>query len=303
MAVRTIYGRKFERRILSRLYRDTWGRKRADDVNEDLLDWLDEQQRRPFFAFLNYMDAHSPYVSPPPHHTMFMNSDQRVSEDDASFIPSQGNPGSADLRELWVAGYDGGLNYLDTELGKLFNELQRRGLLDNTLIVLTSDHGEAFGEHGFYEHGHSLYREILHVPLIIRFPAKIPKGLRVSSTVSIRDIPATITSLVSHGEPQRFPGKSMAAFWSAQSSLANSEPDPALAEIYGDMNVSDVSSKKEWAKSFVSRRWHCIIYESGQAELYDLQKDPKETRNLADTPAGASVVEGFKARLRKGLSG
>jgi arylsulfatase A-like enzyme len=168
---------------------------------------------------------------------------------------------------------------------------------------LTSDHGEAFGEHEFYEHGHSLYREILHVPLIIRFPAKIPKGLRVPSTVSIRDIPATITSLVSPDRPQRFPGKSMAPFWAAQSSPADTEPEPALAEIYGNVNVSDVSSKSKWAKSFVTRRWHCIIYESGQAELYDLQKDPKETRNLADTPAGAGVVEEFKSRLRKGLFG
>src|SRR5690606_1317626 len=98
--------------------------------------------------------------------------------------------------------YDGSIAYLDDAIGRLREALEARGLLDNTVIVAVSDHGESFGEHGWYLHGHSLYREQLHVPLIIRWPERVPAGVRVARPVSIDDLPAVIQDLVD--APEQF---------------------------------------------------------------------------------------------------
>lgn len=305
MSARTIYGKEFQRRVLSRLkYRDTLGRKRASDINSAFLSWLDDRRGRPFFVFLNYLDAHSPYLSPEHYHTLFMDRQQRVREKQDSFNPPATYDGSGETIELWIAGYDGALNYLDAELGKLFDELRSRNLLDNTLVVITSDHGEAFGEHdNLFQHGHSLYRELIHVPLIIRFPRKVPAGLTISPPVSLRDVPRTITSLAVPGASSVFPGESLAAFWSAEGSKMYSERKPLLAEVSGREGVHEAMPiSKGWVKSLITPQWHFIIYESGRVELYDIKQDPKEIRNLAYTPTGRGIVDDFKTQLQKRLS-
>lgn len=305
MVARTIYGMEFRRRVLSRLkYRDKLGRKRASDVNSQFLSWIDDREGRPFFVFLNYVDAHSPYLSPAPYHTLFMDQQQQVREKQISFEPPPSFNGSKDTADLWIAGYDGALNYLDAELGNLFNELRSRNLLDNTLVIITSDHGEAFGEHDkLFQHGHSLHRELIDVPLIVRFPQEVPSGLTISTPVSLRDVPATITSIVAPGSPSVFPGEPLTAFWSAGGSKTDLEKEPILAEVSGREEVPDeLPISDGWLKSLTTKQWHFIIYESGQVELYDMKQDPKETRNLADTPAGRGLVEKFKAQLQERLS-
>ena len=116
-------------------------------------------------------------------------------------------------RELVRDSYDNCLSYLDSQLGELFDTLERRGVLENTLVVVTSDHGEELGEHGLSEHGESLYRPEIHVPLLIILPGRGNSREVVRETVSLRDLPATITDLVGMKNDAPFPGSSLARLW------------------------------------------------------------------------------------------
>ena len=101
------------------------------------------------------------------------------------------------------------IGYVDSEVDRVITELQSRQLLDNTIIVITSDHGEQFKDHGLEEHANSLYTQVLHVPLLLRYPALVPKGVRVTDVVSLRDLPATLAQLADLSGTE-FPGRSLA---------------------------------------------------------------------------------------------
>lgn len=141
----------------------------AGEVVTRFLRWQDGVQGRPYFAMLNLFDAHAPYESP---------------------LARRFGQGRRP-----VDRYDGAIAYMDSTLGVLVEGLRARGTLDNTVLVVAADHGEHFGEHGIRGHGNSLYLELLHVPLLIRAPGRIPSGARVSHVVSLRDIPATLLDL------------------------------------------------------------------------------------------------------------
>ena len=106
--------------------------------------------------------------------------------------------------------YDNCIASLDRELGKLFDELKRRAVLDQTMVILTADHGEQFGEHGQFGHGQSLHAPEVHVPLVIVSPAGVPRGRTVREGVSLRDIPATIVDLLGSDNESPFPGTTLA---------------------------------------------------------------------------------------------
>src|SRR5262245_40722944 len=128
-------------------YHDLLGRKTAPELYHDLLSWLSANNGRPFFVFLNYYDAHEPFMPPPPYDTMFGNTDARTNPD---FSPRE-DWSESEIRQERDA-YDGSIAYLDQHLGSLFEQLQARGLLENTLVVITSDHGEEFAEHRIMGH-------------------------------------------------------------------------------------------------------------------------------------------------------
>ncbi len=192
--------------------------------------------------------------------------------------------------------YDGCLAYLDAKLGELFQELGRREIDKNTLVIVTSDHGEAFGNHDLFGHGNSLYIESLHVPLIFIWPGKIPGGTRLSQVVSLHNIPATVIDLL--GEKTSFPGNSLAAFWSADH---KSEPTELVLSDLSPGRFKDgppiYPSTRGGQRSLITPQWHFILSESGQAELYAWRDDPNETRNLAGSPSGRIVVEEFRQKL------
>src|SRR5262249_3096125 len=146
-------------------------RKSAAEINRAFLNWVSRQEQRPFFAFLNYFDAHAPYRPPPPFDLRFgrkrASAWNRLAR--TELIPQW------ELKAMYDA-YDGALAYIDTQLGSLFEELGHRGVLENTLVIITSDHGEEFGEHGLLDHGNSLYFPSIHVPLVVYFPGRVPQG-------------------------------------------------------------------------------------------------------------------------------
>jgi arylsulfatase A-like enzyme len=214
--------------------------KDADRVNRDFLRWLSGRRAdRPFFAFLNYVDAHDPYV-PPPGFDRHFGLRPESAEDLETIRNWHTGHACASGRDkaLAVDSYDDCLAYLDDRLGHLFDALQVRGLLDETLVVLTADHGEQFGEHGQFGHGRSLYGEETHVPLIVFGPAGVPEGREVADPVSLRDVAATIADLAGLAADSPFPGRSLARFWGPGTPTETDEP--VLSEVNSQANPSRV---------------------------------------------------------------
>ena len=229
--VRSVVNNGAVRRVSG--YYDYIPRKSAETITNDFLDWLPEASGRPFFAFLNYFDAHEAYLPPstfahafgpeaPRRNHMLKQETRRNLRFDWPERPASEIKAELDM-------YDASIAYLDSELSRLFGELRSRGLLESTLIIVTSDHGEQFGEHGLFLHGNSLYEPLLRVPLIVRYPPGIPGGRRVATRTSLRDIPATILDVTGIEVAPQFPGSSLARYWAATPPSGGS--DAVLAEV------------------------------------------------------------------------
>lgn len=299
--VRTAYGRKLAVNLLPRLrYFDIPGRKRASRVNDEFFRWLDRRDGPPFFALLNYLDAHDPYLTVDPYQTRFSDLVTRGDIVNFQFQPHSHRRKpvlSAHEMEAEINGYDGCLAYLDAQIGLLLAGLAERGLQQNTIVIVTSDHGESFGNHNLFGHGNSLYLETLHVPLVFSWPGEIPAGLRVPNVVSLHRIPSTIMQLLNR-ENALFPGEPLVKLWSGAGDDAT--PEPVLAEVSpgrfkaGPLNYPTNSGG---LKSLITDRWHFILSESGGAELYQWRADRRERHNLAHTAEGRALVDDFKRRL------
>jgi len=264
-------------------------RKTAEEVNEEFLDWLSRKGQRPFFVFLNYMDAHAPYSAPPPF--------------DTHFGPKK--PWPAKSRRSWsrqeyqvaIDAYDGTIAYVDYHLGRLLDELSKRNLLQNTVVVVTSDHGELFGEHRLFGHGNSLYRPLLHVPMVISFPSLVPAGKRIDAPITLRDLTATMVELAGLAERASFPGQSLTKYWSDKRYSDGAE-SLILAEVSKSIGV------QEWKpiaqgdiKSLVSGGMQYMRYGDGSEELYDFDHDPAEEHNLAGDEKSRPILLGFRQSL------
>jgi arylsulfatase A-like enzyme len=278
-------------------------RKSAARINADFLRWLSRRGDRPFFAFLNYFDAHHPYFSPE------SDADDeparfRGSHEEYRLISNWWEMDKRSLgeREIGLArdSYDRCITYLDRQIGRLFDDLERRGVLDQTLVVITADHGEHLGEQRLFGHGCSLYRPELHVPLLVVGPGLVPEGRVVRDPVSLRDLAATITDQLGLRDEAPFPGTSLAQNWgSDRGSLLAQEPRPVLSEVESppddDPNFGLSPASRGPMRSLVGWGYHYIRGSDGREELYNLEADPQEGRNLARSPLVTAMLQRFRA--------
>jgi arylsulfatase A-like enzyme len=303
-AMRTAYGKKLAQTVLPRFgYFDVPGRKRASRVNQEFFRWLDGVDGRPFFAFLNYFDVHDPYVTVVPYQKMFSHDVGHGSLVNSRFQSLFRRKPTLTAEEIRreINSYDGALAYLDSQLGALFAELARRGVDKDTLILVTSDHGESFGNHDLFGHGNSLYLETLRVPLIFFWPDKIPAGVRVSEVVSLHRIPSTVMQLLGEASSSSsFPGRSLARLWGPS---GDDEPaHPILSELSSGRfkgKAPNYPTADGGLKSLITDRWHFVRSETGHVELYAWHEDRQESRNLAESPATQAVVEEFNRQLQE----
>ena len=260
-------------------FHDLYGRTRAASIIDAFLHWeTGRNGLRPFFAFLNLYDAHDPVLVPPPWDRMFMADDGPVPT-----FPAWPDV-TPDKMRIAHDAQDGAIRYLDYEIGRLVAGLRERDLLDHTLLIITSDHGEQFGEHDIGGHGNTLYRPLLDVPLLLRLPGRLPEGRRIEEPVTLRDLPATILDLA--GVPNdTFPGRSLARTWRGDTSDTRS---PLLAEL--------TWPNGEIAYALRADDHVLIDWFGGKHEFYDLGTDPGETRNLLETEDSASVGP-WRARM------
>jgi arylsulfatase A-like enzyme len=267
------------------------GRKNAVRLNADFLEWLDRDSGRPFFAFLNYYDAHDPYVSEPAFAGKFTGGEPPTRR-----ITTGRHYSPEEITGLRGA-YDETIAFLDSEVARLLDSLAARGVLDNTLVILTSDHGEAFGEHGYLGHGNALHTTLVQVPLLLLLEGRIPAG-RVEAAVTLRDLPATILDLVG-ASGHRFPGTSLARFWRPNHATGEAV-SPVLAELPFEANLPDrYPVSRGDMRSIVVGRSHYIRNGDGMEELYDLAADPHELRNLAQTSEGRQRVVELQVELER----
>jgi arylsulfatase A-like enzyme len=290
MAARTVYGRKINRYLFPHLgFEDMPGRLRAADINAHALQWID-RDHRPFFVFLNYFDVHDPYLPPQPYRGMFSTMrDPGGLIDSARNAPPKLTP---EQLQTEIDAYDGAIAYVDAQLARLFQELERRGVAQNTLVIVTSDHGESLGNHSLLGHGTSLYRGQLQVPLIFWWPQHIPSGMRISTPVSNRAIAATVMELVDG--KARFEAPSIAGLWNRTG--ASSQPLPVVSELAKNpWATTRALARSGWLESLIDSQWHYILREELGAQLYDWRSDPGELRNMART--SESVVKKMDAEL------
>jgi arylsulfatase A-like enzyme len=257
--------------------------KTARTVNDQFLEWVDElDPDRPFFAFLNYFDAHHPYSPPEPYLTRFgPHGAIRWRGQELKFAELSEEEISRKLNQ-----YDGGIAYLDAEIERLLAALEARGELDSTIVVIASDHGEHWGDHDRLSHGNSMYRQLLQVPLIIAAPESLPSGSRVSTSVSLRDLPATILDAAGVQSPVEFPGTSLIPIARGDSSAPRS---PVFSEgaPFGAIG----------ARSLIDDSLHYIRRLDGSEELYDLEHDSLEVHNLSGNPAYTSVLYSLRVDM------
>lgn len=175
--------------------------RNAAEINETVFALLDSAARTqaPFFLFVNYMDAHDPYLPPAPYNRLFEGRDDSLTPEDfveLRYAVAGGERRITDLeRRHYISQYDGAIAFLDAQIERLAARLAELNALDNTIFIVTSDHGEAFGEHGHIAHGWSLYQEETRVPLIIKFPRQ-QAGTVWDATVGFVDLMPTVLAAV-----------------------------------------------------------------------------------------------------------
>ncbi len=289
-------------------------RKDAATVNRQFEDWLNHQKpvKRPFFAFLNYLDAHYPYQIPPTGIHRFGVAPRTPRE--ATLVldwwrtdKKSLNPGEiAFVRDL----YDDGIAHLDEQLGRLIDTLDRERTLENTWLIVVADHGESFGEHeGVFCHGMSLYQTEVHVPMVIVPPGSVQDGRLVSETVSLRDLPATIVDLLGLTENSPFPGTSLAGTLRSVAARAPGDhPGRALSEVVPnnplDPDRVRIMVKRPYLVSLAEPDWSYIMnQETQREELFHLKNDAAEAHDLAKNPDAKEVLKRMRDASSRLING
>lgn len=281
LTVSSFYGRFLEYYVLHKVLNMEFSidRRWAPSVNQSALDWIDQDAERPFFTFINYYDVHAPYISPErARFSEFENPGGLVNTDWTT--ADIYNPKTPEQVQGEIDAYDGGIYYTDEQIQILLDELEKRGVLENTIVIITSDHGELFGEHGLWEHHNSLYKPVIYVPLVIWHPGSVPQGVRIPTAVSNVSLPVTIMDILGYDNQADFPGPSLTELWTNPDSAAQ-WPDP-IAEMAEStwVNPNHLSIKGDMT-SVISDDWQYIEHEFNGVELYNLNDDPDQLNNLA----------------------
>jgi arylsulfatase A-like enzyme len=267
---------------------------RGADINQRTFALLNQSmQAGPFFLFLNYMDAHGPYVLPAPFNTRFPGRDPHFNTADMwemtwAVLGGKRHVSDAERAHL-VSQYDGGIAYEDEEIGKLLARLRDLGLYENTLIIVTGDHGEAFGEHGLMQHAvGSVYQDLVRVPLLIKYPNQ-HEGRQSDALVSQVDLMPTVLDVAGVAIPAGVQGRSLR--------LPRNDADVVYSEAFPPPSATVLNPRfRGFRRAMFAGSWKLITWTQGPSEFYDLAADPGETRNLyrSDDPRAAALVDRLK---------
>jgi arylsulfatase A-like enzyme len=260
---------------------------KAQNLNRVAIPELERlaKQREPFFLFLRHMDPHAPYLPPEPFERMFYHGNECDPKNKSmepvmafkpfrDFFASWMPPGITD-KDYVIAQYDGAVAYMDAAMQTIFTALEKLDILDQTIVVINSDHGETLYDHECYFDHHGLYDQTLHVPLIIRYPARVPQGRRVAGYNRHQDLMPTLLELAGIETDIQFDGKSLLPLISGE-----------IASYESEFYITECT----WMRKHGWRtpQWKLILalepdfHFKPPVELYNLVEDPGENINLAD---------------------
>jgi arylsulfatase A-like enzyme len=255
----------------------------SDDLKDTLVPataWLRAGPPEPFFLFLHTYEVHEPFAPPPAYLRRFSSGERgRLPRDiHPNHFPRLRQMGLTEAeRDYLIALYDAEIRYLDDAIGNLMEALRHAGLEQRTLLVLTSDHGQEFFDHGDIGHGTHLHPELIRIPLILRWPGRLPAGRVVRTPVTLVDVLPTLLAAARAPIPGKLDGRSL---WP----LLRGESQAPRA----------IAAETTWKGGYVAARegQRKLIFEldSGQSQFYDLARDPMERRPL-DPAAGPVDLE------------
>ncbi len=280
--------------------------RQAGGITTDVaLEWLIEERREPFFLWVHYFDPHALYRPPHPYNIFFDPAppyaptrrplaDLSMPEDWANRYGDWPFAGAGDLAEV-IAQYDGAIAYVDAQVRCLLAYLEAHGLADRTLLCVTADHGEGFGEHGVALDHFGLHEEMVHVPLLFWAPGRLPAGRVVSDLVGQIDLAPTLLDLLGERVPAEMPG----------------HPLPLEGGRYRGNGRVVSQQHRDLSLALRTEEWRLILHQAddatwpryplqaGTAELYDLRTDPEEQENLwpADDPAARRALRSLSQAL------
>lgn len=272
----------------------------AAHMNRDVLDWLERVDNHPFFAFVNYFDAHEPYFPPPPFDSLFapgidpLPAGVRLNARNTG-VPNRLYTKNAEMVARMLKAYDGSVAYVDEQIGRLLQELEARGLLEHTIVLVTADHGEYRGEVGRFGHGAVPYASILHVPLILRYPRALPAGVRIADPVGLRDLPATVLDLAGLDSGLRLPGRSLRTF------LSEDNPErrrrPVFASGFVRLGNNPYALTRPRVRTIIDGDDQLIQYDDGREALFELLPGQYEVENRLPAEGNDPRTEWLRAAL------
>ena len=284
----------------------------AEAVTNAAINLIEKHQNEKFFLFIHYEDTHGPYRAPESLTSQFYdrtrknNEDDRILKEAIDQFDNKRKPTLGPVKEWLEAApnlsyilalYDGAIAFIDHEIGRLMEAVGNYGILDNTLIVLTSDHGESHTEHGIYFDSHGLYDVSIQVPLIFKF-SNFYQNKRIRNLVQHVDLTPTIMDILQVKMPKVLDGKSLIP-------QIENEKEQLHSAVYAEEGCT------EWKVAIRTDR-HKYIYapseagatcrkcnrvHGGSEELYDLKYDPEETQNIAQKQL--EMAAALKKRLLK----
>ncbi len=279
---------RFDERVAARFSNEAT--RNAAQITDAALAWLREAPPgQPFFLFVNYYDPHHPYTPPAEFRRLHLPRPD-LAPVTLSLIQGdleRGRRLTPQERAYLVGQYDGELSFMDRELGRLIRELGSRNLYDASAIVVTSDHGEFFGEHGLIQHERDLFEEVLRVPYVVKAPGQ-SHGHRDSERIGLDETPALVEALLQGGQ---------LTDW-----LRSRDPDRLLVAEYWTTarlhRVNPLRYRAPAMRALLRGRYKLIERLSMPAQLFDLAADPREGHDLLKAAEPASAVA---SRMLEGL--
>jgi arylsulfatase A-like enzyme len=239
-------------------------------LNEHVINWVKRNLDEKFFLWMHYMDPHYPYVPPEEYISNFLSRKEAF---DYNLSANYDSPSKQEV-EIFRNLYEGEVRHTDSCIGELFQFLEDKNLMADSLILLMGDHGHAFVEHGRFGHSYDiLYNEVLHVPLIMW--GSDMRG-KIDNYVQLLDVPPTILNLLRVGKVPTFMGRNLLEIEDSSVAIFSESAKPDLINLRYDTNIKAVSCIKEKAKLIINEM-------QGTIELYNLEKDFQERNNLLDS--------------------
>lgn len=280
--------------------------QKLNEVAQPELDRLVGETRKtgkPWFMMLRHMDPHSPYLPPEPFDRMFYHGNEYDPRNKSldpvynfkpfvDYFRTWFPPGCTD-KDYIIAQYDGALAYMDSCIARIFTQLESLGILDDTIVVLNADHGETLYDHECWFDHHGIYDVTLKVPLIIRYPAKVPQNRRIDGYTQHKDLVPTLLELAGIRTRTQFDGRSLMR-------LVRGEQTSFDSEFY--LTECTWMRKHGWR----TPQWKLIValepdfHFKPEIELYNLITDPDENHNIAQE--NPDVVKTLRGRMDRWIA-